>query len=316
MAAATPDLCRLAFETNRSARILVVNVAHLFVATLAAASLFVYLRTPFIRRVFGVVGGNLKMILWMGIAYYCVGISAPFVVCASRLVAVLRDLPACSYVWTSQHCFAAYIETAGVNTIIFPFWHSALFVERAVAVSSSGHRSAGRWLGVGLCILLVRTKLLKYSTNKFQVCIPLSYAYGMFSQITEFSDSAYCAGVFTNRSMGRGYTQVINSSTLLLDCLVSAADAWLLVASRRRIARYYKTRSNAYTLDRSWLLRESKISIDLILPFSIAHSFFYVLQTMCNLYYTLAAGGLPLEAEAFFKETVNIVRGRKQNKLD
>lgn len=60
MAAATSDLCQLAVEINRSPQMVLVNSAHVLAATLAAVALVFYLRTPFIRRVFGVVGTNLK----------------------------------------------------------------------------------------------------------------------------------------------------------------------------------------------------------------------------------------------------------------
>ncbi|KAI6198710.1 hypothetical protein M3Y96_00548400 [Aphelenchoides besseyi] len=121
-------------------------------------------------------------------------------------------------------------------------------------------------------------------------------------------DRVYCSSLIHNTSTNNVGLLGIYIRYICFDLIVNAGDSCLLLYNKFRIARYYQKISDSYTLAKSFSLHEARISIRLIYPFSVAHTFFFVIYCLFYIYYLLSLTHAETLMDQFWRELVNLVR--------
>ncbi|KAI6231156.1 hypothetical protein M3Y95_00351600 [Aphelenchoides besseyi] len=296
----TEENCELAAALNGSSWLLSVSLVHIVVAVFALIAMREYFKTKPIRKAMSLISVNLKrfsvmlklnlqIISVFGFFFYFWGF-------ASALCIYLYKVP-CDYIWKGSTCFFLYSQHASLNIMGYSAFHVALLSERIYSIFFENTRAHPPIFGViaGLVVLL------------FPPCWVL-YNYLSYTNSGVLYSRASCSGPIynvsnTNATLFRTILKVIT-----IDVCVTLADFCVLLYNRRQIAKYYRRISDTYTLAKSFSLHESRLSIRLIYPFSIAHSLSYCAVYLYYILYILQAPTLSIEIDQFWREVVNLAR--------
>ncbi|KAI6180374.1 hypothetical protein M3Y98_00713200 [Aphelenchoides besseyi] len=266
--------CKLAMELNRSPWMIGVVVVHMFVAVCGLFGMYKYFQTEPVRKAVGLVGVNLKIISVIGFGYYFWGFASAIVIYLYRIYIYARPLEPCSYIWEhfTWHFFCERIYSTFIDTIR---GYPPLF-----------------GLITGFLVLFFPPYWI----------ISRYYTYVAAGII---NNRVYCGGPVNSTAIVNYALLSSFINLLTIDVVVTLGDFLLLLYNKRQLARKI---SDTYTLAKSFSLHESRLSIRLIYPFSIAHSCSYCTAFVFYICYLLEVPYLTSEMDQFWREGVNLIR--------
>ncbi|KAI6231136.1 hypothetical protein M3Y95_00349500 [Aphelenchoides besseyi] len=286
--------CELALKLNRSPWIMSVVGTHMVVAVLGLVAMYEYFKTKPVRKAVGLVGVNLKIISVFGFFYYVWGFASAICIYLYRLYIYLRPLEPCAYIWNGSSCYFVYSQHASVNIMGYSAFHVALLCERIYSTFIDTIRGYPPVFGLiaGFIVLLFPPYWI---TIHF-----FGYVKGNY-----LLDRVYCSGPVNSTAIVNYALLSSFINLLAIDVVVTLGDFLLLLYNKRQLARRI---SDTYTLAKSFSLHESRLSIRLIYPFSIAHSCSYCSAFIFYILYLLEVPYLNTEMDQFWREGVNLVR--------
>ncbi|KAI6219431.1 hypothetical protein M3Y95_01110500 [Aphelenchoides besseyi] len=261
-------------------------IAHILMSAITLGCFFVYFRMKSTRRAIAIFGKDLKVIVIIGFSFYVIGASNAFILYCYKLYVALVE--------NGVSCLMAFQYFSSISPFAYSLFHISLFVERLVVTFLKPSRSVLNIFGGFLAVIL------------------FVYPYYHFYDTTvlpveSFDDRVYCDSpiIVTTRVS----SSAVRSTLFMLACdfMVTIGDFLLLIFNRYQSRKFY-TRVASYNLNRSYELRELRISIKLIFPFSVCHSLGYTLQLATFTYYLTIVHSLGPLDEIYWKEWVNFMR--------
>ncbi|KAI6197810.1 hypothetical protein M3Y94_01268700 [Aphelenchoides besseyi] len=171
----------------------------------------------------------------------------------------------CDYRWITSECLTFKVP---IYFCIFGFsmTHLAMFIERWIATSfrRRGERcdSSILWAPILVFSIVVST---------------LSILYFIYHAENLEAPKTYC--VSTTSSSAPSFDRTLQIVTII-DLFAMAGDFLVFLRSRTQMRRV----NDNYTLNKAYTVRESLLSIKLLLPLSIVHTVFYILYTAFSMF--------------------------------
>ncbi|KAI6219116.1 hypothetical protein M3Y95_01132800 [Aphelenchoides besseyi] len=288
--------CKLAFELNHNPWLVGVAVVHVVIAACGLIAMYKYLKTKEIQKAIGLIDINLKIISACGLFYYGWGFVSCFLVYMYKLYLYLRHLEPCDYIWSADLCFVLYSQHVSACTVAYTSFHAVVLIERIYALFYDTSKQIPVFgIVFGLCF----------------VSFPQWWCASYFSYYTTnkmLYDRVYCSSLVHNTSTNNVGFLGIYIRFICFDLIVNAGDSCLLLYNKYRMAKYYQKISDSYTLTKSFSLHEARISIRLIYPFSVAHSFCFLSFSLFYVYYLISLTQSEILMDQFWREFVNLIR--------
>ncbi|KAI6222638.1 hypothetical protein M3Y95_00914800 [Aphelenchoides besseyi] len=293
------EMCELANKIAHDQWITTLVVLQVVFGLLTLWQFFCYFRTPAIRKATKIVELDLKIIAFCGFGYYLIGVSTALGVYVYKFIISLLDLSPCAYLWNNANCYFCYFQFAFASAYAYNIFHIALLLERLFTTFMPCCSKLNGLLGVIMVLIMYIG--------------PNYFAYTIYVMIirnipTVYNGNrAFCVTLFNTT----GNSGVSNSllGLVAVDLLVTLADLLLLLYNRLQISRSSRRISDlAYNLNKSFKLREVKLSVRLIFPFSLGHSVGYCCQLIILSVFFRISDDLTIEDSVFWKECVNLTR--------
>ncbi|KAI6199271.1 hypothetical protein M3Y96_00609100 [Aphelenchoides besseyi] len=287
------DICTFAYAINHNPRMIVINLLHILSALLGFVAFIFYFKTSTIQKALLIMSAELKLIIAVGLAYYLIGCLSAFVVYSYKIALVVFNVAPCSLVWTGESCFISMILYSNACVYAYSNFHFVLFIERLLV----GVFRLPKQLMTVICAFMA-VYLLTY---------PPYVAINTYkSRLGDYQDRPYCyTGANWGAPTNSGFSTAL--TLMLYDSSVSICDFLLLLYNKHQIANLF-SKVSTYSLNRSFALRQSQISIRLIFPFSLVHSIGYIIQQSTYLISVHYSTSMTPEDEAFWREVINCVR--------
>ncbi|KAI6237520.1 hypothetical protein M3Y95_00273800 [Aphelenchoides besseyi] len=287
------DICTLAYAVHHNPRMIAINLLHILSALLGFVAFIFYFKTPTIQKALVIMSTELKLIIAVGLGYYLLGCLSAFVVYSYKIALVVFNVNPCSLVWTGESCFASISLYSNACVYAYSNFHFVLFFERLlVGVFRVPKRLMAIICACMTIYLLTYPSYVALNTYK--------------SRLGSYQDRPYC---YTGSNWGAptnsGFSTAL--TLMLYDLSVSGCDFLLLLYNKYQIANLF-SKVSAYSLNRSFALRQSQISIRLIFPFSLVHSIGYIIQQGTYLISVSYSTTMTPEDEAYWRELINCIR--------
>ncbi|KAI6211074.1 hypothetical protein M3Y96_00394600 [Aphelenchoides besseyi] len=171
----------------------------------------------------------------------------------------------CEYRWMTSECL---IFKVPIYFCIFGFsvTHLAMFIERWIATSFGRH-------GERCDSSILRAPILIFSI----IVLTLSILYFIYHAENPKAPKAYC--VSTTSLSAPSFDRTLQIVTII-DLFAMAGDFLVFLRSRKQMRRV----NDNYSLNKAFTLRESLLSIKLLLPLSIVHTVFYTFYTAFSMF--------------------------------
>uniref|UniRef100_A0A1I7RR49 G_PROTEIN_RECEP_F1_2 domain-containing protein n=1 Tax=Bursaphelenchus xylophilus TaxID=6326 RepID=A0A1I7RR49_BURXY len=265
-----PRNCTEALIVSTHWALILIFIVHLLLSILFLVILFFLVANGSLFRFFAIVHPNLKILLQLSAFFGVLHSIFVIILRSSSLTAAFRNLPECDYQWRPVHCLSLKLP---IYYCVFSFTviHFSLFIERAYATCFLKYYQSGhRWLGSFLTsfIILITSVSIAILYCKEDLETPRSYCLSTtMSTAPRLQFTMVCAGI--------------------LDLIVTVGDAVVYKVNVRRNAKTcehnpevyncsLKHRFSEYSLNRSYQMRENKMSLLIILPLSVVHSTFFL----------------------------------------
>ncbi|KAI6219081.1 hypothetical protein M3Y95_01128900 [Aphelenchoides besseyi] len=237
----------------------------------------------------------IPIIFVVGIGYYLLGIFNALLLYSHRLIIILLDLTPCAYIMNGYLCYFVASQFSSSCVMGYTIFHGSLLIERLLRTFLVSKRF--QWLKsvvVGLMVICLLT-------------LPNVYQYTLAMPSEQLNDRFYChsPSLLTSEIKTRALQKAL--TFLICDCCVTVGDVCLFVYNRRQIIRH-KRKISGYNLTKNYELRTTEISIRLIFPFAILHSFGFFLQIITNIVFLNKLDGSTVSMEILGREIVNFMR--------
>lgn len=212
------EVYALAYSFRSEKLIVFTNIILFFLSALTLFMLWMIYKCVEIRRIFALIGLDLKILLSLGFSAYMIGALNSMLFFGYQSLILLMNFRLSFYIWSGKHCFLAQVLFISSTPSIYLLVYIATFIERLYA--SMGFRERGIFGTIASFIILVFSLVVQYV-----VIYPETYV----------NERVYCGKLLTTF-----YSNTTSSlfAAIAFDCLISALDYGLLRLNKRKIQDY------------------------------------------------------------------------------
>ncbi|KAI6205973.1 hypothetical protein M3Y94_00852800 [Aphelenchoides besseyi] len=211
-----------------------------------------------LRRLNSMAHPNLKLVFMSGLFFVILHVLGILVFKTYSIIHTLTSVSACDFQWSTRSCLAFKIP---IYWSVFGFscCHLVLFIERTLATFCyKMYCGFGQKPGI---VLLALT---------FMIAAVVVYFVYRSEDLT--LQRSYCT------STSAKTTHILGDfmfAMTLVDLCVTTGDFVIWLVNRAQLKRRFRRTEN-YSLERAARLRENHLSIRVVTPLSVIHSFFFL----------------------------------------
>ncbi|KAI6219348.1 hypothetical protein M3Y95_01101700 [Aphelenchoides besseyi] len=262
------SLCLNAERMHTARAVEIVQWLEILMDIISLTAMTVLIRRKFFRKTASLVNRNMKVIGAFGIFFYYTAIL--FSIALHVYFKILRYTAenACDFVWSPLPCIFFRLPVF-IAFVGFSVFHLVLFIERATSTFGRG------------CVVETRCGVVLITIT---ITLPVLITLIPLSTDNFHSSRSYC---FSNSAMSPIYVVACMSVTAVSDIFVAIGDVVIYIYNRRSLLNKH---SSVYTLDNSFRLRETQLSMNIIFPFATIHAsvfMLYVISVIASNFYSV-----------------------------
>ncbi|KAI6234757.1 hypothetical protein M3Y99_00765300 [Aphelenchoides fujianensis] len=250
-------LCQEAARLHNLLHVQLIQWAEIVLDLLSICSMLFVIRTKWFLKIAGIVNPNLKLIGCAGIFLYLFGISFSLLLHAYFKVLHFSFQNECDFVWeTPWKCLAFRIPVAyaffGLSAVNgFNLLHVALSLERA-RMTFCKTTSDGNKFGWAILFLMLIT--------------PVFLVYLVFRNDDFVTPRSYC---LANSNEHHAHTILFSMAAMAVsDASSGLLDIFIYLTTWKRM----QSKLRGYDLPSTFRLRETQLTMRLIIPFALCHT--------------------------------------------